>query len=367
METNQFDTLIRRLSDAGTDRRRMLRVLGGAVLGSALGAVAPRLVPPEGVAANPNQKRRPKRRHDGALQAEGKRGNGKGKGKGQNNDKSKPGPKPPPVCDSGKPRCPDGSCMPIGECCPGSYRCSDGFCVKNDACCPGQWKCEYGSCVDHDECCPNERRCSDGSCVSQGACCPGEKLCPNGTCFKNERCCAETVPACTGCDEPICVNGDWECRSSCGDDEDCCAGECLPTCTNGCERGGYGNCGPCNRAPGGLRYCPAQHICIPHCPAGQWLDFETCACVNPCPNGHPETCDGVHPEFDYLCPGGLRGCRCKRTMKGTTHCVNDPAFVSCTKDADCDLAWPAHAGKVVCDACEGRCRSSGCPNTEVNR
>jgi hypothetical protein len=107
----RFDEFTRLLGNAGASRRRTLRVLGNLLLGSALGGSAVRLGLREVTEAEANyHKAKPKRKRKPQSERKAKK-HGKRKGNGT------PKPKPEP-CDNGRPRCPDGSCVPIGECCP---------------------------------------------------------------------------------------------------------------------------------------------------------------------------------------------------------------------------------------------------------
>ena len=143
------------------------------------------------------------------------------------------------MCDNGLPRCPDGSCRSVGECCPGSRRCADGFCLKETTCCDEEKICDDGSCASQDVCCPGNRMCDDGGCVKPGDCCIGEQRCLDGTCIPKDACCYDVPgPTCGVCQLHRCLNGEEKCVDRqggdyClmpwGDPGSCCNGECTRT------------------------------------------------------------------------------------------------------------------------------------------
>ncbi|MFN8660526.1 MAG: hypothetical protein U0075_01455 [Thermomicrobiales bacterium] len=172
MDHESFDVLARTvMTNLGT-RRGALRVLAGGVFGG----VAAHLGLDEQAAAKVKRHGRRPAGHkpDGQAQAASKKH--KSKHKHKDRDKDKPRDE---ICDSGKAKCPDGSCTPIGECCPGSQRCSDGLC-------------------------------------------------------HTESCCDVAIPPlCTECQDVVCENGDLVCRSRCLEDEICSHGQCKLPCPSG--------------------------------------------------------------------------------------------------------------------------------------
>lgn len=287
METNQFDALARRLSHAGAGRRQLLRAIAGAVLGSALGAVAPRRDLAEEAAARPKRNRRARRDHDGALQAEGNR----------KKSRKKPKRRPPgKACGDGERDCiGQGVCVAAGECCPAERKCGN-ECYPKDRCCPGYMNCK-------------------GACVPQAPCCPGQKAC-DGSCIPEEDCCELEAPLnCSACEEPVCSGGDWICVSACEVvGTFCCDGACVSTscppgqrfdfakcecvCTGGREKCADGTCcdGKCT-----------EYTC---CPADQDFCLGTC-CIpgNRCvPNGRHGICCSPDRTHDCYIDGVFRGC-----------------------------------------------------------
>src|SRR5262245_18736752 len=129
-----FDELTRTVGGGAGTRRAVFRMLAGSALTGVTARFGLSRVTAakkkEHTKAKPRQKRKPQpqRKAHGQLQAEGKH-------KSKHHKKPKD-PPPSGVCDNGHPRCPDGSCAIVGQCCPGSRLCSDGFCHKEEQCCP---------------------------------------------------------------------------------------------------------------------------------------------------------------------------------------------------------------------------------------
>ena len=117
MDHRHFDDLLRNAAYTASTRRTVALLLAGSALGgltARLGLTGDAEAKAKPKHEKPKHERRPQaeRNDQGRLQAEGK-------GKKKQHKKPK---QPPPsgVCDNGLPRCPDGSCRSVGECCPGS-------------------------------------------------------------------------------------------------------------------------------------------------------------------------------------------------------------------------------------------------------
>lgn len=343
MENEQFDTLTRQLSDAGSSRRQALRALAGVFLGGALGGVAARLGLTEVAAAKakrhvakPKQKRRSQaeRRAQGQLQTEGKR---KGKKK-----RKKPNLKP--LCalsdceDRGGTCCPDQSCAAAGACCPDMYRCDGGTCVDPlEACCPGQKKCDGGACVSVDECCPGKKWCPGDYCIPKEECCPGGipplcsecqrivcqngsyvcgpnpfvKECPDGSCVSLDTCCPDDQPQCGQCEILDCENGQAVCKENrevCGpggepDPETCRCKYCEETCD------------------------PVTKMCHSNCPEGHRCEEGQCMriCTNP-----------VKPQLCCVGVGsGQVSCSCYSANAMCYACAFTPGACACLPGQTC--------------------------------
>src|SRR5688500_13538347 len=130
METERFDAMARRVGAAEASRRQAIRGLAGSVLA----AVATRFGFEAETTARPRVGRNGRER----LAAEGK---GKRKKHGTRKGKGKPQPQPQPQpCENGRPRCPDGSCAPIDQCCPeDAYPACEDW--KAATCCRGERVC----------------------------------------------------------------------------------------------------------------------------------------------------------------------------------------------------------------------------------
>jgi hypothetical protein len=293
MDHRHFDDLLRDAAYTPSTRRTVALLLAG----SALGGLAARLGLTDVTEAKPKKaKARHKgtpeaeRKGHGQLQAEGKR---KGK-KHHKSPKTPPPPPPDPICDSGRARCPDGSCPPIGECCPGSRPCDDGFCHKEDQCCPNEKPCD-GGCIPDDACCPDDpwplcNRCDQVVCENGAYVCKADHTCPQGGEWNPEHC---------RCDY---------CEEDCGDPyNDLCH---APRCQDG-ERCIYG---ACQLACGGAR---PQLCCVQdpyslevrcYCMAADQICFNcgygnVCACT---PGDAQVCCDPNNP-LHRNCP---EACHC---------------------------------------------------------
>lgn len=295
---------------------------------------------------------RPERKAAGSLQADGKRKKKRGK---------KPNNPRPPVCDGGKPRCSDGSCVPVGNCCPGSRRCDyDGFCRKEDECCPDQKRCPDESCVSVYECCPGETRCDDGSCAAADACCPDQGKCPDGSCVDHDACCPGEKQCVGGghCyPADYCCPEERECPDgSCAPAGACCPGEkqCFPgaPCVSAsyCCYSEQPECGFCKRlaCENGSWVCQELRE---ECPGGEW-DPARCRCKY-C----EETCDPVTHLCTSNCPDGhqcVEGqCQrvCTEPSKPQICCIEQPWYegrVVCYCAAATDMCFPCRGNLCIC-------------------
>ena len=167
MESEQFDTLTRRLSGTGSSRRHTLRTLGAMLFASTLTGVAVRLGLADVMEAKPKHKKAKSahKRHRPDERNEHGRVEAQGKGKKKKHKKPKPQPLPPECqhCNDCQ-MCQDGACYrdPAleGVRCLGSGSncgyCQGGFCTATD-----RQPCEDGVCPRYGECCPEKRQCAD--------------------------------------------------------------------------------------------------------------------------------------------------------------------------------------------------------------
>jgi hypothetical protein len=209
VELDQFDALVRQLSQNGASRRRAMRVLTGGLLGGTLAGIAARLGLAEIAAARPKSKH--KRKPHGALQTAGKRRKKHRKQRSQPQlppSTATPTPTPTPgLCPSdctgrGGRCCADGSCLAIDQCCPDApppvcgacdvQACDHGVmvCVSLEVPCVGdldfnpqtcRCECPSGSDLLDDglTCCPHAKACyfNDGR---PTGCCTGGDTCVEG-------------------------------------------------------------------------------------------------------------------------------------------------------------------------------------------
>ena len=128
MEIETFDAITRRLGGAGSNRRQVLRGLGGALLSGGFAGVAgcPGLAEETEAKKGPGHKRGAERKPHGGLRSEGAQ---KSKGKKRRKHRGAPSS----AGDSG---CVDGSCGTSDQCPPGQRRCANGSCLSADRCCP---------------------------------------------------------------------------------------------------------------------------------------------------------------------------------------------------------------------------------------
>jgi hypothetical protein len=184
MEKERFDALTRQVSQSSTSRRRMMRVLTGALLGGTMAGLSARL----GLDERTLAKSKSKHKHEShsVLQTAGKR-----RKKHRRQRPLPQAPQPVPVIEPTPSGC-------SSECTGSGGRC-----------------CTDGSCVAQGQCCPDERRCDDGSCLRNEsfACCPEEWGCDDGSCVPAGECCATAVPpTCSRCEEVVCVDGELRCQ-----------------------------------------------------------------------------------------------------------------------------------------------------------
>jgi hypothetical protein len=311
MEIDRFDALTRALSTTDS-RRRTLRALGATLLSG----VAATLGLGEGTEAKKHGKRHKDSKQSGHVQAAGKH-HKKHKHKDKHKDKHKP--EKPRQCSPGFRLCSNGSCMADkpGICCSDEEFCPGGRCRPKNGCCPDDKPCDDGSCVSQDVCCPGNRPCPDGGCALPGNCCGGEKQCiKGGQCYSKDTCCPNK-PACDECEEAVCENGEWTCRTTtCEGDKVCCLGVCIPPCANGCEIDD--GCGHCTEPPVGKVYCPGKDQCVTRCGFAKRLDPVTCQCVPVGPICRPNHSDCKWTEM--CCQG---------------HCIDCAFGGVCSEDGFC--------------------------------
>lgn len=135
------------------------------------------------------------------------------------------------------------------------------------------------------------------------------------------------------------------CRRCGGDISRICA---HPTGFVCCEPGG--SCCGDHCCPAGTSCCTGTEgsVCVEPCPAGQFLNPDTCRCVSCSPSG-PENCtEGVLANC-----GPLETCGCVAAADSSgTHCIERICTgVECTTDADC-------AAGQVCGSIPGCCDSA---------
>ena len=149
MEKEQFDVLTRQWGAGAWSRRRLARVLGAGLVGSAVGSAAAAfgLI---GVAAK--RKHRKKQRHKKAEPLQ---------------------PQPQQSCGVDERQCPDGTRVSQGSCCADQRACGDGSCISAKECCPDADPPTCGDC--------QAAVCEDGALVCRSTCEEGV-VCCNGRC-----------------------------------------------------------------------------------------------------------------------------------------------------------------------------------------
>jgi hypothetical protein len=193
--------------------------------------------------------------------------------------------------------------------------------------------CEEPICVLGDWACRSngETPCSDGSCVAADACCPDKYQCEDGTCVDpfDECCPGQKKCAGGGCVvvEECCPGQKWCPGGYCIPQEECCPGGIPPLCS-ACER---------VVCEGG------DYVCRPNpflkaCPDGSCVALHACCTGEPgcCPAGIAMVCPPV-PASQWPMPGGETfplpaGC-CPLSHYG----INHPHA-------------PSHAGEPYCSS-----------------
>jgi hypothetical protein len=215
MDQQTFDALARSVGALAGTRRALLRLMTGGALVSV--AIRLGLVVKEAGAIARKPKPRTKHDHDAAAKRQGQlHAEGKRKKKRRKRPNLGVVCSLDPECEAGGGHCcADGKCAAAGACCSNEKPCG-GDCIMKTSCCPTYEKvCDDGSCVPRAQCCLEEYRCQDGTCIAPlDECCPDQKRCDNGACVATNACCPDARPSCSPCEEAVCDNGAWVCRSS---------------------------------------------------------------------------------------------------------------------------------------------------------
>jgi hypothetical protein len=392
MDADRFDALTKRLATGGASRRRVLKGLGGSLLGAVLGGAetgwASAAPCPSGVVCS-----------------------------------ARCCPNASDICLAGKcTSCPSGKvcsaqCCPnasdiclAGKCtsCPSGVICSAQCCAAGETCqagqCaaaptttpapqPGPCGAVGAPCAAAGDCCaPNV--CANAACAA--ACPPGYREC-DGVCYPGG-CCTDadcggsclvcgadhtchSCPASQVCQGGVCVPATRPCGqpgATCATNADCCSGDCVggvcacggpgtactkPTdcCGLTCEGGQCGcltcaelgaqcgtvttpcgrlDCGPC--PAGRCLTCGANNTCAFSCASGQVCHAGAC-CT-------PKTCAAL----GKTCGTVADGCG------GTLHCGTCEATQCQTCGADNTCVSTCTAGQVCCG---GTCLT--CPSGQI--
>jgi hypothetical protein len=192
------------------------------------------------------------------------------------------------------------------------------------------------------------RCCRNGDCIRSG-CCPEEKPCGDGNCAAANECCPFKM-VCDTCEEPVCVNGEWECRENCpGQGSICCDGTCVGPCGDGKPR----NPETCQcECPEGQWPCPGE-VCWPMeecCPGSQRCGPTTCSQPGECCDGQRKCPDGETCVAEGECCPGTGQCQEGCCPEGYychplgSCCTAGPPFF-CT----CPSGYHSEAGLCVPD------------------
>lgn len=180
---------------------------------------------------------------------------------------------PAGACCHDERQCANGRCVPeVGtDCCQGERLCDNRFCIPGDQCCfVTERDCPDGTCIPKGNCCPGQKRCADGTCVADDACCPGERQCPSGGCVAADACCPGYEDACPSAPSGCCsallgeVCSDDGCCQVAGGDKDVCGGKCVDLTNDNNNCGACGNrCGSCMTCRDGA--CVGPNTSPPAC------------------------------------------------------------------------------------------------------
>jgi hypothetical protein len=297
MDSRAFDELSRRLAEK-TSRGRALKLFGGALVGTFVGAGS-------ASAGGPPQKHCKFARYS---------------------------------CRRNIDCCSNNCCNRI--CCDDGMTCCGGECIR----------CPAGQTVDPNTCeCVGGTPgpvCGNGVCESGESCtsCPQDcgdcpPTCPNGVCDAGETCqtCPEDCGPCPPeCGDGFCDQGAGETCANCP--QDC--GQCPPQCGDGfCDQGAGETCANC---PQDCGQCPG------FCGDGNCDQFAGEDCFN-CP---ADCCPGMCPAGSDFCVANPLPCNpanpncfCGLTAEGTSACV-DVSGEACPTVPECLSSAECPAGEV---------------------
>ena len=253
MDSSRFDSLARALSEAGTDRRTLTGLLGGALLAA---------IP---ITADAGKGRRQRRRKDGARRNQHTADIDSEKKK-KKKKKKKCTPDSTAVTCAGK-------CGSITNNCGQAVNC--GSCACSPAC-DGCFTCQEGA-NSPGTCVPDSQKVGQ-SCGGSGKVCQAD-----GTCVCSDSACSNPTPV---CGQEICetCSSDAQCAAA-GKGDICCGGSCF---SGDCC--GNGDCTD-----------PTKPICTGHV-CSPCTSTSECGAKEICDNGECQPCDVCADECAYATP-----------------------------------------------------------------